>query len=78
MNEKLKKVLESYCIGRYGPASIEEKKSGFIDGFDFAMGVLGLDSLDTEIRAIKSVIHYDPDKGMEVINTHLESFEDEY
>ena len=73
MNEKLKKALESYCIGRYGnPAPM------FIDGFDFAMGVLGLDSLDTEIRAIKSVIHYDPDKGMEVINTHLESFEDEY
>ena len=75
MNENLRNVLEKYCIERYGN---EAKTSGFIDGFDFAMGVLGLDSLDTEIKAIKSVVYYDPDKGMEVISTYVEGFEDEY
>lgn len=75
MNVKLREALEQYCIGRYGN---EAKTSGFIDGFDFAMGVLGLDSLDTEIKSIKSVVNYDPDKGMEVISTYVEGFEDEY
>lgn len=78
MNVKLKEALESYCIGRYGNPVPIEKTSGFIDGFDFAMGVLGLDNLDTEIKAIKSVVYYDPDNGMEVISTYVEGFEDEY
>lgn len=45
MNEKLKKVLESYCIGRYGPASIEEKNPGLLTGLTLQWACLDLIAL---------------------------------